>query len=145
MAGTIGGTTYGVAKNVNLVAVRVLDCGGSGSYTGIIAGINWVVAHRTGPAVINMSLGGPASEALNTAVNGAVANGVVFARRGRQREHRTPARRRRRAPRRADRRRPATAPTRGPAFSNYGSCLDIFAPGVSIASDYFRSDTAVVA
>jgi subtilisin family serine protease len=141
VAGTIGGSQYGVAKNVNLVGVRVLDCSGSGSYTGIIAGIDWVVTHKTGPAVINMSLGGPPFDALDNAVNAAVAAGVVVAvAAGNSNTDACTA-----SPARA-----ASALTVGAtdqndvraSFSNYGSCLDIFAPGVGIISDYYLSDTS---
>ncbi len=80
VAGTTGGTQYGVAKAVTLVAVRVLDCAGSGATSGVIAGVDWVTAnHQPGePAVANMSLGGGASAALDTAVQGAIADGVSF-------------------------------------------------------------------
>ena len=76
VSGTVGGATYGVAKNVNLVAVRVLDCTGAGTTSGVIAGIDWAVAdHVSGPAVLNMSLGGGSSASLNSAVDRAVADG----------------------------------------------------------------------
>ncbi|HEX8852601.1 MAG TPA: S8 family peptidase, partial [Pyrinomonadaceae bacterium] len=78
VAGTVGGSIHGVAKGVSLHAVRVLDCGGSGSTSGVIAGVNWVAANRISPAVANMSLGGPASSALDSAVNSAINNGVTF-------------------------------------------------------------------
>ena len=141
VAGTVGGAQFGVAKNVDLVAVRVLDCGGVGSYTGIIAGINWVITHKTGPSVINMSIGGPASDALDNAVNAAVAAGIVVSvaagNAGTDACTASPAR-------------AASALTVGATdqndtragFSNYGSCLDIFAPGVGILSDYYLSDTS---
>ncbi|HTN81706.1 MAG TPA: S8 family peptidase, partial [Acidimicrobiales bacterium] len=79
VAGTVGGSTYGVAKNVQLVAVRVLDCGGSGTYTQVIAGIDWVTAHAIKPAVANMSLGGSYSSALNSAVTKSITAGVTYA------------------------------------------------------------------
>src|SRR5207247_1871346 len=81
VAGTIGGATYGVAKHVRLVAVRVLDCSGQGSTAAVIAGIEWVATnHRPGePAVANMSLGGTTSTALDAAVRKAIADGVSFA------------------------------------------------------------------
>ena len=72
VAGIVGGTTYGVAKNVRLVAVKVLNDSGSGPWSGVIAGIDWVVAHRNGPAVINMSLGGGKVIAVNDAVENAI-------------------------------------------------------------------------
>ena len=81
VAGTIGGATYGVAKGVSLVAVRVLDCNGSGTWSGVIAGIDWVAGnHQSGaPAVANMSLGGGASTTVDNAVKNAIADGVTFA------------------------------------------------------------------
>src|SRR5262249_29118891 len=78
VSGTVGGSTYGVAKGVTLVAVRVLNCQGSGTNSGVIAGVNWVAANAIKPAVANMSLGGGASQALDDAVTGAVNNGVVM-------------------------------------------------------------------
>lgn len=77
----MGGATYGIAKAVSLVALRVLDCNGSGSNAGVIAGIDWVTAnHAAGmPAVANMSLGGGASAALDTAVNRSIRSGVTYA------------------------------------------------------------------
>jgi aqualysin 1 len=79
VAGTVGGTVYGVAKNVSLVAVRVLDCNGSGTTTGVIAGVDWVTANHDGPAIANMSLGGGASSTLDAAVQGSIAAGVGYA------------------------------------------------------------------
>ncbi|MCS0337978.1 S8 family peptidase [Vibrio diabolicus] len=78
VAGTIGGSLYGVAKNVNLVGVRVLSCSGSGSTSGVIAGVDWVAANASGPSVANMSLGGGQSVALDSAVQSAVQSGVSF-------------------------------------------------------------------
>ena len=77
VAGTVGGTTVGVAKAVTLHAIRVLDCVGSGSNSGVVAGIDWVVAHKQLPAVINMSLGSPFDQALNDATQRAVDAGIV--------------------------------------------------------------------
>ncbi|MCB0394673.1 MAG: S8 family peptidase, partial [Bdellovibrionales bacterium] len=79
VAGTIGGSTYGVAKSANLFAVRVLDCSGSGSFSGVIAGIDWVAKNHVKPAVANMSLGGGASQSIDDAVEAAVQAGVTFA------------------------------------------------------------------
>ena len=78
VSGTVGGSTYGVAKNVRLFAVRVLDCNGSGSNAGVIAGVDWVTAHHVSPAVANMSLGGGVSTALDTAVRNSIASGVTY-------------------------------------------------------------------
>ena len=73
VAGTVGGSTSGVAKAVRLFAVRVLNCSGSGTNSGVIAGVNWVTSNRINPAVANMSLGGGVSTALDTAVRNSIA------------------------------------------------------------------------
>ena len=78
-AGTVGSTTYGVAKGVKIVAVRVLDCTGSGSYAAVIAGIDWVTAHVVKPAVASMSLGGPFFQPLNDAVTNSMNAGISYA------------------------------------------------------------------
>ena len=148
VAGTVGGSSYGVAKSVALVAVRVLDCGGSGSTAGVIAGIDWVTGnHGAGaPAVANMSLGGGASTALDTAVQNSIADGVSYAvaagngnQGGRAQDacKYSPAR-------------VSEAMTVGAtdktdtktSWSNYGNCVDWFAPGLSITSAWSTSDTA---
>ncbi|GAA2654217.1 S8 family peptidase [Paractinoplanes durhamensis] len=141
VAGTIGGRTYGVAKDVKLVAVRVLGCNGSGSYSDIIAGVDWVTEHAKKPAVVNMSLGGTTSKALDDAVGRSIASGVVYAVSAGN-DHRD-----------ACKQSPARLPAaitvgasdagdvRG-SFSNYGSCLDIFAPGVRILSASNGSNAA---
>lgn len=141
VAGTVGGATYGVAKQAALVAVRVLGCSGSGSTSGVIAGIDWVTNNAIKPAVANMSLGGSFSASLNTAVANAVAAGVTFAvAAGNENTD-------------ACTRSPASAPnaitvaatTSGDArasYSNFGSCVDLFAPGSSITSAWYTSTTA---
>jgi subtilisin family serine protease len=141
VAGTTGGTTYGVAKQVTLHAVRVLDCNGSGTNSGVIAGVDWVTSNHGSPAVANMSLGGGASSALDTAVNNSINSGVSYAiAAGNSNANAcnySPAR-------------VAAANTVGAttstdarsSFSNYGTCLDIFAPGSSITSAWNTSDTA---
>ena len=141
VAGTVGGGTYGVAKGVNLVAVRVLDCSGSGSVSGVIAGIDWVTQHKLPPAVANMSLGGGASSALDAAVQNSIAAGVTYAiAAGNSAAN-------------ACNSSPADVPeaiTVGatdstdskPSWSNYGSCLDLFAPGVNITSSWNSSSSA---
>jgi subtilisin family serine protease len=146
VAGTTGGTTWGVAKSVALVAVRVLDCQGSGTTTGVVAGIDWVTANHTKPAVANMSLGGGASTALDAAVRNSVAAGVTyvvaagngdFLGRAQDACNYSPAR-------------VAEAMTIGAtnssdqkaSWSNYGNCVDLFAPGVSITSAWHTSATA---
>jgi aqualysin 1 len=141
VAGTVGGTTWGVAKGATLVAVRVLDCNGSGTTSGVIAGVDWVRANHVKPAVANMSLGGGASTTLDNAVANAVAAGVTFVvaagNSNRDACNFSPAR-------------TGVAITVGAttstdaraSYSNFGSCLDLFAPGSSITSAWFTSNTA---
>ena len=141
VSGTIGGSTYGVAKSVMLRGVRVLDCNGSGSNSGVIAGVDWVTNNHINPAVANMSLGGGISSALDTAVNNLANSGVPIAVAAGNSNadacNSSPAR-------------AANAITVGSttttdarsSFSNFGACLDIFAPGSGILSSYFSSDTA---
>ena len=148
VAGTVGGTTYGVAKGVRLVAVRVLDCSAVGLWSGVIAGVDWVTQdHDPGElAVANMSLGGSANSAVDTAVRNSIADGVSYAiaagngnNAGVAQDACTisPAR-------------VAEAMTIGAtdktdakvSWSNYGSCVDWFAPGVGITSDWYTGDTA---
>ena len=143
VAGTVGGSTYGVAKRVTLHGVRVLDCNGSGTTSGVVAGINWVTTNYTNtkPAVANMSLGGGASQTLDTALRNSVAAGVVHVvAAGNETAdacNSSPARE-------------PLAITVGAtnssdqraSFSNYGTCLDIFAPGVNILSSWYTGDSA---
>lgn len=141
VAGTVGGATYGVAKNVNLYAVRVLDCNGSGSFSNVIAGIEWVTANHRQPAVVNMSLGGGVSQAVDDAVAASVRSGVTYVVAAGNDStlacNSSPSR-------------VPTAITVGSAtrddvrssFSNYGSCVDIFAPGSDILSSWFSSSSA---
>jgi subtilisin family serine protease len=142
VAGTIGGATYGVAKQASLVAVRVLNCQGSGTWGQVIAGIDWVTGnHTSGPAVANMSLGGGASTSVDDAIRGSVADGVTYAiaagNDNKSACNYSPAR-------------VAEAITVGSttisdarsSFSNYGSCVDIFAPGSGITSSWNTSNTA---
>lgn len=143
VAGTVGGMRFGVAKEVQLYAVRVLDCAGSGTWSGVIAGIDWVTAHHQSPAVANMSLGGEYTQSVNDAVAGSVASGVVYAV--------------------AAGNSAADACTVSPAstpaaltvgaisktdgrssYSNIGSCVDLFAPGTFVLSAYNRTDTDAV-
>ncbi len=142
VAGTVGGSTYGVAKSVTLVAVKVLDCSGSGTNSGVIAGVNWAVSNKgTGKAAANMSLGGGFSQAVNDAVNTAASkNLVMVVAAGNENQNACNV-----SPASA-----ASAITVGSttssdarsSFSNYGSCVDIFAPGSSITSAWNTSDTA---
>ncbi|MGW0944707.1 S8 family peptidase [Streptomyces sp. NPDC002623] len=141
VATTIAGSTYGIAKKAKIVAVRVLDNAGSGTTAGVIAGINWVTANHSGPSVANMSLGGGASTTLDTAVANSIASGVTYAvaagNSAANASSYSPAR-------------VASAITVGAttstdakaSYSNYGSILDIFAPGSSITAGWYTSDTA---
>ncbi|WP_105317290.1 S8 family peptidase [Thermus tenuipuniceus] len=141
VAGTIGGSVYGVAKGVRLYAVRVLDCNGSGTTSGVIAGVDWVRQYHVKPAVANMSLGGAASSALDTAVKNAINAGVVFAvAAGNENQDACLS-----SPARVPEAITVGATTSTDArasFSNYGSCLDLFAPGQNITSTWHTSDTA---
>ena len=143
VAGTIGGATYGVADAVSLVGVRVLDCSGSGSYSGVIAGVDWVTAdHRSGvPAVANMSLGGGRYTPLEDAITRSVADGVVYAvAAGNSNADACNS-----SPSATPAALTVGASTSGDvraSFSNYGTCVDLFAPGVSITSAWNTSSTA---
>jgi subtilisin family serine protease len=143
VAGTVGGTNYGVAKGVWLVPVRVLGCNGSGTSSGVVAGVDWV-AGRTDmrPAVANMSLGGGLSTATNSAVARAVAAGVTMVVAAGNDN------------RNACNYSPASEPSAitvgsttntdaRSSFSNFGTCVDIFAPGSSITSAWHTSTTAI--
>ncbi|MBB6416581.1 S8 family peptidase [Streptomyces sp. AK010] len=141
VATTIAGTTYGVAKQAKIVGVRVLNNSGSGTTAGVIAGIDWVTQNHSGPSVANMSLGGGASATLDTAVRNSIASGVTYAvaagNSSTTASSSSPAR-------------VAEAITVGAttstdakaSYSNYGSALDIFAPGSSITAGWHTSDTA---
>lgn len=141
VAGTVGGSTYGVAKGVTIHPVRVLGCNGSGSNSGVIAGMDWVASNRVKPAVANMSLGGGADTATDTAIANMVNAGVtVVVAAGNDNANAcnySPAR-------------AASAITVGSttstdarsSFSNFGTCVDIFGPGSSITSSWYTSTTA---
>jgi subtilisin family serine protease len=141
VAGTVGGTTYGVAKAVKLVGVRVLNCSGSGTNAGVIAGVNWVTQNARRPAVANMSLGGGASTALDNAVANSIASGVTYAlAAGNSRANACNSSPARVAP--AITVGATTSSDARASYSNYGTCLDIFAPGSSITSAWYTSTTA---
>lgn len=141
VAGTVGGSTYGVAKSALLRAVRVLNCSGSGSTSGVIAGVDWVRQNRINPAVANMSLGGGASSALDTAVNNLHNSGVPIAvAAGNSNTNACNS-----SPARAVNAITTGSTTSSDArssFSNFGTCLDLFAPGSSILSAWYISNTA---
>ena len=146
VAGSVAGTTFGVAKEVTIVPVRVLDCNGSGSVSAVIAGVNWVTAHHPdgAPAVATMSLGGVANRSLDTAVRTSISDGVSYSvaagnanvdacndSPARVAEVLTVA--------------ASTSSDTKASFSNWGSCVDLFAPGTSIVSASIASDTASAA
>lgn len=146
VAGTVGGATYGVAKDVDLVAVRVLGCDGTGATSGVIAGIDWVAANASKPAVANMSLGGGASTSLDAAVRKAIASGVAFAvAAGNGNSVGVAQNACNYSPARVAEAMTISATDnadRKASFANYGSCVDWFAPGVSITSAWYSSNTA---
>ncbi|SEP88527.1 Serine protease, subtilisin family [Lentzea xinjiangensis] len=147
VAGTVGGTEHGVAKDVKLVAVRVLNCGGSGTFAGVIAGIDWVTndvqtTPARKPAVANMSLGGGANADVDNAVKRSIAAGVTYGLAAGNDSGGNACN---------------TSPARTPeaitvgstdrtdarsSFSNLGSCLDLFAPGRDITSAWHTNDDA---
>jgi subtilisin family serine protease len=147
VAGTVGGTKYGVAKDVKLVAVRVLNCSGSGTFAGVIAGIDWVTAdvqanpaHK--PAVANMSLGGGANDTVDQAVARSIAAGVTYGLaagndNGGNACNTSPARTPEAITVGSTDRTDARS-----SFSNLGTCLDIFAPGRDITSAWLTDDNA---
>jgi serine protease len=141
VAGTIGGATYGVAKGVTLYPVRVLNCSGSGSTSGVIAGIDWVTNNHVSPAVANMSLGGGASTALDDAVRNSVASGVSYAvAAGNSNANACNS-----SPSRVSQALTVGSSTNTDvrsSFSNFGTCVDLFAPGSNITSAWITSDTA---
>ncbi|MFI1164813.1 S8 family peptidase [Streptomyces sp. NPDC020801] len=141
VAGTVAGSSYGVAKKAKVVAVRVLNDAGSGTTEQVVAGIDWVAQHHSGPSVANMSLGGPADSALDTAVRNTIASGVTFAvAAGNSNTDASGS-----SPARVSEALTVGASTLSDVragYSNYGPVLDLFAPGSSITSTWNTSDTA---
>ncbi|MFI8344636.1 S8 family serine peptidase [Streptomyces sp. NPDC085639] len=140
VAGTIAGTAHGVAKKAKIVAVRVLDDNGSGTTEQVVAGIDWVTQNHKGPSVANMSLGGGADEALDEAVRRAIASGVTFgvaagnesSDAGQGSPSRVPE---------AITVASSTIDDEQSSFSNFGSVVDLYAPGSDITSAWNDSDT----
>lgn len=141
VSGTIGGTTYGVAKGVTLYSVRVLDCTGSGTWSGFIAGVDWVTNKHLSPAVANASLGGGFVQAANDAVTKSVSWGVTWViAAGNNNDN-------------ACNYSPSSTPAAITVaasdinnakayFSNWGPCVDLYGPGVNVTSDWYTSDNA---
>ena len=143
VAGTIGGATHGVASAVSLIAVRTLDCDGSGETSGVVAGIDWAARdHRRGaPAVPNLSLAGEPSDAVDAAVRGLVADGVTVAAAAGNEDADACGSSPGREPSVLTVAATARDDTRAP-FSNRGSCVDLFAPGVDVVSDWNTGATS---
>ncbi|MEV0240272.1 S8 family peptidase [Streptomyces sp. NPDC050674] len=141
VAGTVAGTSYGVAKKARVVSVRVLDAAGGGTTARVIAGIDWVTRHARKPAVANLSLGGPRNDRLDAAVRASIASGVTYT--VAAGNDGVPAGRT--SPGGVEEALTVGATDREdtkPAFSNHGPALDLFAPGVAITSAWAASDTA---
>ncbi|MEU8708760.1 S8 family peptidase [Streptomyces sp. NPDC048565] len=140
VAGTIAGATYGVAKKADIVAVRVLDDQGSGTTEQVVAGIDWVTENHDGPSVANMSLGGGVDEALDAAVQKSIASGVTYGvaagNESSDASESSPAR----VPE-AITVASSTVDDEQSSFSNYGSLVDVYAPGSDITSAWNDSDT----
>jgi subtilisin family serine protease len=142
VAGTIAGTVYGVAKDAQVISVRVFGCSGGAPFSTIIAAVDWVTVNAVKPAVTNMSLGGGVYEPMNTAVANSIASGVVYAvAAGNESID-------------ACNRSPASTPTAITVgstasndtrsyFSNWGTCVDLFAPGSDITSAWWNADNAI--
>lgn len=143
VAGTVGASTYGVAKAVMLRGVRVLDCNGSGSNSGVIAGINWVANNRIAPAVANLSLGGGFSQATNDAINNLANRGVFVAvAAGNENQNACNV-----SPASAANATTVAASTSTDAkasYSNYGSCVELYAPGSGVTSTWLNGGTNTI-
>ncbi|MGH3657689.1 MAG: S8 family peptidase [Micromonosporaceae bacterium] len=143
VAGTIGATRYGVAKRVQLRGVKVLDCNGSGTFSGVIAGVNWVTRNHGNPAVANMSLGGSRSASVNDAVTAMTRSGVFTAvAAGNSNANACNA-----SPASAANVTTVAASDRTDtkaSFSNHGSCVEVYAPGVNITSTWLNGGTNTI-
>lgn len=141
VAGTLGGSSFGVAKGVTIHAVRVLNCGGSGAFSTVIAGVDWVTGNHASPAVANMSLGGGAYDPLDTAVRNSIISGVTYAiaagNNADNAANYSPAR-----VGEALTVANSTISDTMQGVSNGGSIVDLFAPGTDITSAWIGSDTA---
>jgi subtilisin family serine protease len=141
VAGTAAGSTYGVAKSATVVSVRVLDCNGSGTWSAVIAGVDWVTANHVKPAVANMSLSGGGNTSLDAAVGNSISAGVTYAVAAANDWgdacYYSPARIAAALTVAA-----STSSDERSWFSNYGRCVDVYAPGSGIVSAWHTSTTA---
>ena len=143
VAGTVGGATFGVAKNVSLHSARVLRCDGSGAVSDIVSAVDWITAHRINPAVVNISITAAGSlPPLETAVTNSIASGVVYTISAGNGNYDACGYSPGRTPNAITVGATAQADDRA-LFSNYGSCIDVFAPGYEIISAGNASDTAI--
>ncbi|MEO3745526.1 S8 family serine peptidase [Plantactinospora sp. B5E13] len=146
VAGTVGGSAYGVAKAVRLIAVRVLDCAGSGTTEQVVAGIDWVTRNAVKPAVANMSLGGGVDPALDDAVRRSIASGVSYSiAAGNGLLGLIPLDACTQSPARVAEAMTVSATDRTdrkPLWANHGRCVDVFAPGIDISSAWNTADGA---
>lgn len=141
VAGTVGGSTYGVAKGALLRGVRVLNCAGSGTWSGIIAGMDWVRVNHIKPAVANMSLGGGFSSSVNTAVNN-LSNAGVFVAVAAGNSNASACSFSPASAANVTSVMSSTSSDAKSSFSNFGSCAHLYAPGSSITSAWSTSNTA---
>ncbi len=146
VAGTTGGSRFGIAKKVALVAVRVLDCAGSGTWSGVIAGIDWVTGNHVKPAVANLSLGGPTNSSVDDAVRRMIASGVpTVVAAGNGNDYGVAQDACKYSPARVTEAMTIAASNKSdakPSWSNYGACIDWFAPGVNITSAWHTGTSA---
>jgi PKD repeat protein len=143
VAGTIGGATWGVAKHVKLYGIRVMDCSGNGRVSSVLAGIDWVTTHANKPAVVNMSIGGGISASLDAAVQNSIASGITYT----IAAGNSSADACNESPGRVPTAITVGAMNSGDArasFSNFGSCVDLFAPGVDVTSAWIGDDNQAI-
>jgi subtilisin family serine protease len=143
VAGTVGSSTYGVAKGVRLRGLRVLNCSGSGATSGIISAIDWVRVNRVNPAVANLSLGGGYSSTLNTAITN-LSNSGVFVAVAAGNENQAACNVSPASAAAATTVAASTSSDARASYSNYGSCVDIYAPGSSISSTWLNGGTNTI-
>jgi subtilisin family serine protease len=143
VAGTVGSNTYGVAKRAMLRGVRVLNCAGSGTTSGIIAGLDWVRANHVKPAVANMSLGGGYSSSLNSAT-ASLSNAGVFVAVAAGNSNASACNYSPASTSVATTVAASTSSDYKASYSNYGSCVDVYAPGSSIRSTWISSGTNTI-